>query len=157
MVLVDYIGFFFYTWQYFWLHTVHVKDTTVGLVLNNSYTMLYRVWLTDISFFTKCRNNLYQTNDCRVKVLMYNTTLINISVISWRPVFLVEETGVPGENHRPVASLWQTLSHLYCIEYTSPWAGFEFTTLVVICTVCIRSCTSNYHMITTITAVWLSE
>ena len=25
--------------------------------------------------------------------------------------FLVKETGVPGENHRPVASHWQTLSH----------------------------------------------
>jgi hypothetical protein len=24
---------------------------------------------------------------------------------------LVEETGVPGENHWPVASHWQTLSH----------------------------------------------
>jgi hypothetical protein len=24
---------------------------------------------------------------------------------------LVEETRVPGENHRPVASHWQTLSH----------------------------------------------
>jgi hypothetical protein len=24
---------------------------------------------------------------------------------------LVEETGVPGENHQPVASHWQTLSH----------------------------------------------
>jgi hypothetical protein len=23
----------------------------------------------------------------------------------------VEETGVPGENHRPVASHWQLLSH----------------------------------------------
>ena len=32
----------------------------------------------------------------------------NISVISWRSVLLVEET---GENHRPVASHWQTLSH----------------------------------------------
>jgi hypothetical protein len=28
----------------------------------------------------------------------------NISVISWRSVLLVEETGVSGENHRPVAS-----------------------------------------------------
>jgi hypothetical protein len=26
-------------------------------------------------------------------------------------VLLVVETGVPGENHRPVASHWQTLSH----------------------------------------------
>ena len=28
----------------------------------------------------------------------------NISVISWLSVLLVEETGVPWENHRPVAS-----------------------------------------------------
>ena len=28
----------------------------------------------------------------------------NISVISWQSVLLVEETGVPGENHRPVTS-----------------------------------------------------
>ena len=28
----------------------------------------------------------------------------DISVISWRLVVLVEETGVPGENHRPVPS-----------------------------------------------------
>jgi hypothetical protein len=27
----------------------------------------------------------------------------NISVISWRSVLLVEETGGPGENHCPVA------------------------------------------------------
>jgi hypothetical protein len=34
-----------------------------------------------------------------------------ISVISWQSVLLVDETVVPGENHRPVASHWQTLSH----------------------------------------------
>jgi hypothetical protein len=33
------------------------------------------------------------------------------SVILWRSVLLVEETGVHGENHRPVACHWQTLSH----------------------------------------------
>ena len=35
----------------------------------------------------------------------------NISVITWRSVLLMEETRVPGENHRPAASYWQTLSH----------------------------------------------
>ena len=35
----------------------------------------------------------------------------NISVILWQSVFLMEETGVPGENHQPAASHWQTLSH----------------------------------------------
>jgi hypothetical protein len=29
----------------------------------------------------------------------------------WLSVLLVEETGVPGESHRPVASHWQTSSH----------------------------------------------
>ena len=29
---------------------------------------------------------------------------INISVISWRSDLLVEETGIPSENHRPAAS-----------------------------------------------------
>jgi hypothetical protein len=35
----------------------------------------------------------------------------NISVISGWSDLLVEETGGPGENHRPVASQWQTLLH----------------------------------------------
>jgi hypothetical protein len=34
----------------------------------------------------------------------FNATFNNISVISWRSALLVEETGVPGENHRPAAS-----------------------------------------------------
>ena len=42
-----------------------------------------------------------------VRVMMFNSTFNNIPVISWRSV-LVEETGVPKENHRPTASLWQT-------------------------------------------------
>ena len=29
----------------------------------------------------------------------FNATFNNISAISWRPVLVVEEAGVPGENH----------------------------------------------------------
>jgi len=36
--------------------------------------------------------------------MVFNATLNNIPVILWQSVLLVEETGVPGENHRPVAS-----------------------------------------------------
>jgi hypothetical protein len=36
--------------------------------------------------------------------MVVNATFNNISAISWRSVSLVEETAVPGENHRPVAS-----------------------------------------------------
>ena len=37
-------------------------------------------------------------------VMVLNATFNNISVVSWMSVLLVEETGVPGENHRPVVS-----------------------------------------------------
>ena len=43
--------------------------------------------------------------------MVLNTTFNNTSVISWWSVLLVEETGGPGENHRPVTSHLQTLSH----------------------------------------------
>ena len=34
--------------------------------------------------------------------MVLNATFNNISLKSWRSVLLVEETGVPGENHRTV-------------------------------------------------------
>jgi hypothetical protein len=36
--------------------------------------------------------------------VVFNATFSNISAISWRPVVVVEEAGVPGENHRPWVS-----------------------------------------------------
>ena len=43
----------------------------------------------------------------RVRVMMFNATFNNISVILWQSVLLVEETGVPWEIQRPVTSHWQ--------------------------------------------------
>ena len=43
--------------------------------------------------------------------MVLKATFTNISVISRRKLLLVEETEVHGENHRPVASHRQTLSH----------------------------------------------
>jgi hypothetical protein len=40
---------------------------------------------------------------------------------------------------------------IWCIEYNSPWTGFELTILVVIGTDYIGSCKSNYHTITSTT------
>jgi hypothetical protein len=37
-------------------------------------------------------------------ILVFNATFDNISDISVRTVYMLEETGVPGEKHRPVAS-----------------------------------------------------
>jgi hypothetical protein len=38
--------------------------------------------------------------------LIFGATFSNISAISWRPVLVVEEAGVPGEDHRTWASNW---------------------------------------------------
>jgi len=76
----------------------------------------------------------------RVRVMVFNATFNNISAISWQSVLLVEKTGVPWENHWPVANDWQKLYHIMLYR--------ELTTSVVIGTDCIGSCQFNYHMIT---------
>ena len=51
-----------------------------------------------ILYFVSTRNRMNQ-ND--LDFWCFNATFSNISAISWRPVLVVEEAGVPGENHRP--------------------------------------------------------
>jgi len=45
---------------------------------------------------------MYSTSSIKegVRVMMFNATFNNISVILWRSALLVEETGVPGEYKR---------------------------------------------------------
>ena len=73
-----------------------------------SYTSLFIVMLC---FVTLCL--LYCVCDKKMDVvitgysglgLWYLMPFNNISVVSWWSVLLVEETRVPGENHRPAAS-----------------------------------------------------
>ena len=45
---------------------------------------------------------------CGLWFMVFNATFIKISVILWLSVLLVEEAWVPRENHRYVASHWQT-------------------------------------------------
>jgi len=49
------------------------------------------------------------------------------------------------EKTTDLSQVTDKLYHVMFIEYTSPWTGFELTTLVVIGTDCIGSCKSNYH------------
>jgi hypothetical protein len=41
----------------------------------------------------------YFVSNSWFRLMAFNVTFNNISVISWRSVLLVEETGVAGENH----------------------------------------------------------
>ena len=54
---------------------------------------------------------LYSVVRVRVMAMVFSATYSNTSFISRLSVLFVEKTGVPGENHKPVASHWQTLSY----------------------------------------------
>ena len=54
-------------------------------------------WIFNFSSFSDRRR-------IQVRVMVFKAIFNNISVISWKSVLLVEETVVPGENHRPVPS-----------------------------------------------------
>ena len=80
-----------------------------------------------------------------VRVMAFNATFNNISVISWQSVLLMEETEKTIDLPQITAKLYHS------VEYTSPWTGFKLTTLSVICTDYKGSCKSNVHTMTTTT------
>jgi hypothetical protein len=47
--------------------------------------------------------------------MVFNATFNNIPVMSWRSVLLVEQTGLPGEKHRP-AQVTGKLYHIMLYE-----------------------------------------
>ena len=87
--------------------------------------IVYLFYLNINMYITRCRHlcstrkqKQYRTTNihCDIKIiqigwlidlfLMFNATFSNISAISWRPVLVVEEAVVSGENHLPRASTW---------------------------------------------------
>jgi hypothetical protein len=71
-------------------------------------------------------------------------------------MFIIIKTGIPGENHRPVASHWQTLSH-NVVSSTPVMSRIWTHNLIVIGTDCIGSCKSNYLKITAMINDYISE
>jgi hypothetical protein len=122
---------------------VGVTRSIIFINVNNSVTKMAGFWQK-----FRISHQCYMYRDykgVRVRVMMFNATFNNISVISWRWVLLVEETGVPREIHRPVASHWQALSHN--VISSTPCQE----QLVVIGTNCTDNCKFNNHTITTTT------
>ena len=67
--------------------------------------------------------------------IVFSVTFSNISAISCRPVYVVEEAGVSGENHRLWARNWQSLLfavgsrvHPFCNLQSRAWTD---TVLVI--------------------------
>jgi hypothetical protein len=100
------------------MHNVNVRQLLCGLIY--VYVVMATKQMTSSKRIYKWSQNYHC--GVRVSILVLYATFNNISVISRWPVLLVEETGLPGENHRAVAS---------------PWAEFDLTTLKVIGTDCV--------------------
>jgi hypothetical protein len=60
--------------------------------------------------FFSCQTFFFVSFDWFIDFLVFNATFSNISAMSWRPVLVVEETEVPGENHRPWVSNWSSMN-----------------------------------------------
>jgi hypothetical protein len=64
----------------------------MGIYFNTQFNQLYYAFL-----LTYLVSHRYRV---KVRVMVFNATFNNISVISWWLVILVEDTRVPGEHHR---------------------------------------------------------
>ena len=87
------------------LHTKQVSGLLTGFP--EIKKIIY--WLNELNLYITCNSSTGK--HLSWYIIVFNATFNNISVISWRSVLLVEETGVAWENHRHVASHWQNLSH----------------------------------------------
>ena len=91
-------------------NTMAKRKTTTNKQTKSQYNWIQKTkqkWALEVlNVYVFC-----QFSYIRVTVVVINATFNTISVMSWRSVSLVENTGVPGENRRPVASHWKTFSH----------------------------------------------
>ena len=87
--------------------------------------------------------------------MVFTATFINISVISWLYSVSFIGGGNRSTRRKPPTCRKSVTNLINIILYRVhlACAGFELTTLVLICTDCIGSCKSNYHTITTTTGL----
>jgi hypothetical protein len=90
---------------------VKVVDQFINIIMSISVTFISntpdKIVNKGADFFRRSPNSkglFGKTKFLGVMVMVFNATFNNASVISWRSVLLVEETGVPREYNRSAAS-----------------------------------------------------
>jgi hypothetical protein len=87
---------------------LHYPSVNATLPISECYIMFISYVNTFMSVYINYYHNVGFFG--LVWFMVFNATFNNISVISWRSVLLLEESGGPWENHRPVGSHWQIWS-----------------------------------------------
>ena len=85
---------------YAYIHGLSVFTTNDDKIDTNFHNNIVYIWTYKLSYVFDL-----------IWFIVFNATFSNISAISWPSVLLLEETGVPGENHRTATSHWRTWSH----------------------------------------------
>jgi hypothetical protein len=102
-------------------HTLYKKGPSwFGSYGSWIYNLLWNNCLSPLLLWVRIPNRAR----CTTLWVVFNTTFNNISVISWRSVLLVKETGKPGENHPPAASQWQPYPIMLFRKHLV-WVWFE--------------------------------
>jgi hypothetical protein len=73
------------------------------IYFNAKFEIITCNYFSDASSFVLAEISQMLNYRVRVRVMVLNATFNNISIISWSSVLLVDETGVPRDNHRPAA------------------------------------------------------
>ena len=94
------------------LQCIYVETKSQPQLINNEINVPYLQLTTNKLKIHSTNNTDSDISLCQYFIIMvrfmfmvFHAVFNNISVL------LVEETRIPGENHRPVVSHWQTLSH----------------------------------------------
>ena len=83
---------------------LYQRPVTSACINGLCHETIESLWFVDV-------NGTAKYTRVSIRVMVFNPTFNNISVIAWRSVLLVEETGVPRENH----DLSQVTDKLYHI------------------------------------------
>jgi hypothetical protein len=102
---------FFWVLQFLEFTILILPYLPCGILIHYYHSKINKKWF----YYFTCPYNTSLHRWNRDWVRVFNVTFNNISVISWQSVLLMEETGIPRENHRPTFFVPQITDKLYHI------------------------------------------